>query len=151
MANAVRPDLEEQFDVGNLPRGGDGFTITATSGPADNQVAGGSFKIVVDTENWDNSVGLNSPGQSGDIHDPHYRDLYQLWARGEYFPDLLLSLQSGLRGGEKVYARTPSSRRFREVGQSLQATNFHLNSKFDLFQQDETAPITISWRGCYPS
>jgi penicillin amidase len=86
MATAVRADLEEQFDVGNLPRGGDGFSITATSGPADNQVAGGSFKIVVDTENWDHSVGLNSPGQSGDIHDPHYRDLYQLWARGEYFP-----------------------------------------------------------------
>jgi penicillin amidase len=86
MANAVKPDLEEQFDVGNLPRGGDGFTITATNGPGDNQVAGGSFKIVVDTENWDNSVGLNSPGQSGDIHDRHYRDLYELWARGEYFP-----------------------------------------------------------------
>ena len=86
ITNAVKPDLEEQFDVGNLPRGGDGFTITATNGPGDNQVAGGSFKIVVDTENWDNSVGLNSPGQSGDIHDRHYRDLYELWARGEYFP-----------------------------------------------------------------
>jgi penicillin amidase len=85
MTAAVKPDLQEKFDVGHAPRGGDGLTITATAG-GDNQVAGGSFKIIVDTENWDNSVGLNSPGQSGDINDPHYRDLYGLWARGKYFP-----------------------------------------------------------------
>jgi penicillin amidase len=29
---------------------------------------------------------LNNPGQSGDIRNPHYRDLYELWARGKYFP-----------------------------------------------------------------
>ena len=84
-ATAVRPDLEAQYDVGHAPRGGDSYTITATGG-ADNQGAGGSFKIVMDTENWDNSVGLNNPGQSGDINSPHYRDLYELWSRGKYFP-----------------------------------------------------------------
>ena len=84
-ANAVRPDLEAQYDVGHAPRGGDSYTINATGG-TDNQPAGGSFKIVMDTENWDNSVGLNNPGQSGDIASPHYRDLYELWARGKYFP-----------------------------------------------------------------
>ena len=82
---ALRPDLEAQYDVGHAPRGGDSYTITATGG-ADNQGAGGSFKIVMDTENWDNSVGLNNPGQSGDIDSPHYRDLYELWSRGKYFP-----------------------------------------------------------------
>jgi penicillin amidase len=85
MSDAVRPDLRDKFDVGHFPRGGDSYTITATGG-GDNQNAGGSFKIVVDTENWDNSVGLNNPGQSGDINDPHYHDLYELWARGKYFP-----------------------------------------------------------------
>ncbi len=74
-----------KFDVGDLPRGGDSYTVTATGG-ADNQTSGGSFKIVVDTEDWDSSVGLNNPGQSGDVNDPHYRDLYQFWARGKYFP-----------------------------------------------------------------
>ena len=82
---ALRPDLEAQYDVGHAPRGGDSYTINATGG-TDNQPAGGSFKIVMDTENWDNSVGLNNPGQSGDIASPHYRDLYELWARGKYFP-----------------------------------------------------------------
>ncbi len=86
MSEALAPDLEEKFDVGHAPRGGDAFTVTATAGPGDNQVTGGSFKIVADTEDWDKSVGLNSPGQSGDVDSPHYRDLYALWARGEYFP-----------------------------------------------------------------
>jgi penicillin amidase len=86
MSGALGPDLQEEFDVGHAPRGGDAFTVTATAGPGDNQVTGGSFKIVADTADWDNSVGLNSPGQSGDVDSPHYRDLYALWARGEYFP-----------------------------------------------------------------
>ena len=84
-STAVRPELEEKFDVGQSPRGGDSYTIDATGG-SDNQSAGGSFKIVMDTENWDNSVGLNNPGQSGDIASPHYRDLYNLWSLGKYFP-----------------------------------------------------------------
>jgi len=86
MSGALGSDLQEKFDVGHAPRGGDAFTVTATAGPGDNQITGGSFKIVADTEDWDNSVGLNSPGQSGDVDSPHYRDLYALWARGEYFP-----------------------------------------------------------------
>ncbi|HMF97946.1 MAG TPA: penicillin acylase family protein, partial [Vicinamibacterales bacterium] len=32
------------------------------------------------------SVGLNNPGQSGDPANPHYRDLFELWSRGKYFP-----------------------------------------------------------------
>ena len=40
---------------------------------------------MADTEDWDNSVGMNTPGQSGNPDDPHYRDLFELWARGKYF------------------------------------------------------------------
>jgi penicillin G amidase len=85
LSAALKPDLRVKYDVGALPRGGDSYTVTATGG-GDNQTSGGSFKIVVDTEDWDNSVGLNNPGQSGDVNNPHYRDLYELWARGKYFP-----------------------------------------------------------------
>jgi penicillin amidase len=85
LSSAMSDDLRAKFDVGNLPRGGDGYTVDAT-GNSDNQRSGGSFKIIADTSDWDNSVGLNNPGQSGDVADPHYRDLYQLWARGRYFP-----------------------------------------------------------------
>ncbi len=85
LTDVLTPALRAQFDVGDMPRGGDSYTVTATGG-TDNQASGGSFKIIVDTSDWDNSVGINTPGQSGDIHDPHYRDLYVMWARGKYFP-----------------------------------------------------------------
>jgi penicillin amidase len=29
---------------------------------------------------------LNTPGQSGDPDNPHYRDLFPIWAHGQYFP-----------------------------------------------------------------
>jgi penicillin amidase len=85
LSEVVNAATSAKLTVGPLPRGGDGQTINAT-GNGDNQVSGGSFKIVVDTEDWDNSVGMNTPGQSGNPDDPHYRDLFELWARGKYFP-----------------------------------------------------------------
>ena len=85
LSAALKPELRAKFNVGSLPRGGDSYTVTATGG-GDNQTSGGSFKIIVDTGDWDNSVGLNNPGQSGDVNSPHYRDVYELWARGKYFP-----------------------------------------------------------------
>jgi penicillin amidase len=84
LSDAVNAETRARLSVGPLPRGGDGSTISAT-GNGDNQTAGGSFKIIADTENWDNSVGINTPGQSGNPDDPHYRDLFDLWARGQYF------------------------------------------------------------------
>jgi penicillin amidase len=47
---------------------------------------GPSFRMVVDVGSWDDSVAMNSPGQSGDPSSPHYRDLFDAWARDETFP-----------------------------------------------------------------
>ena len=85
LSEAVNAATQAKLSVGPLPRGGDGSTVSATGG-ADNQGSGGSLKIVADAEDWDNSVALNTPGQSGDPDSPHYRDLFGLWARGQYFP-----------------------------------------------------------------
>ncbi len=85
MSAAVSPEIRRQLDVGPLPRGGYAGTVHNT-GSGDNQTSGASFMIITDTENWDNSVGLNSPGQSGDPANPHYRDLFALWAGDRYFP-----------------------------------------------------------------
>ncbi len=85
LANAVNTETRARLNVGSFPRGGDGSTVSAT-GNMDNQTSGGSFKMIADTGDWDNSVGLNTPGQAGDPADPHYRDLFDLWARGRYFP-----------------------------------------------------------------
>jgi penicillin amidase len=44
--------------------------------------------MVVDVGEWDNSVWINTPGQSGDPRSVHYGDLAALWAKGEYVPML---------------------------------------------------------------
>jgi penicillin amidase len=50
------------------------------------QTGGATFRIVVDVGNWDGSLVMNSPGQSGDPDSPHYADLFEPWSRGEAFP-----------------------------------------------------------------
>ncbi|MFC1508240.1 penicillin acylase family protein [Candidatus Omnitrophota bacterium] len=85
LSKAVNEELRKKLNVGPLPRGGNIYTVGNT-GRADNQTSGASFKIIVDTEDWDNSVGMNAPGQSGNPDNPHYRDLFELWARDKYFP-----------------------------------------------------------------
>jgi penicillin amidase len=87
MSSAVSADVRARLDVGPAPRGGYGNTPNAT-GNGDNQTSGASFRIVADLSDWDNSVGTNTPGQSGDPASPHYRDLFPLWAQGRYFPVL---------------------------------------------------------------
>ncbi len=111
LSNAVNDATRAKLQVGPLPRGGDGTTVSAT-GNGDNQTSGGSLKIIADTEDWDNSVGLNTPGQSGDPDSPHYRDLFQLWAQGQYFPVAY--------SRKKVDSVTESVTRLAPVGTSTQ-------------------------------
>jgi penicillin amidase len=85
LSDVVRTDLRMKFDLGPLPRGGYGHTVNSTS-DNDNQTTGASFRIIADTGDWDRSLGTNTPGQSGDPASPHYRDLFEPWAAGKYFP-----------------------------------------------------------------
>jgi penicillin amidase len=85
LAGAVNDATRAKLNVGPAPRGGDSYTVSATGG-GDNQTSGGSFKIIADTEDWDNTIGQNNPGQSGNPDSPHYRDLFEMWAQGKYFP-----------------------------------------------------------------
>lgn len=85
LTDAVSDEIRLELNVGPLPRGGDSYTVGSTGG-GDNQTSGASFRIIVNTGDWDTSVGSNNPGQSGDPDSPHYSDLFQLWARDKYFP-----------------------------------------------------------------
>ena len=51
-----------------------------------NVIGGASVRMVLDVGDWDNSRVINTPGQSGDPLSPHYRDLFPLWAAGQYVP-----------------------------------------------------------------
>ncbi|MGW8380882.1 penicillin acylase family protein [Streptomyces sp. ODS28] len=79
--------VPEWAGVGPAPRGGSGDTVSATAYAADfRQFAGASFRLVIDVGAWDESLAINSPGQSGDPRSPHYRDLFGTWAEDGAFP-----------------------------------------------------------------
>jgi penicillin amidase len=82
---AVNDELRAKLNAGPLPRGGNSYTVNNTSSGY-NQTSGASFRIIADLSDWDNSLGTNNPGQSGNPNNPHYADLFEMWARGEYFP-----------------------------------------------------------------
>lgn len=50
------------------------------------QVLGASFRTVIDVGAWDESIAINTPGQSGDLRSAHYADLYAIWLGDDYFP-----------------------------------------------------------------
>ena len=85
LQNIADTILQKKLTVGPFPRGGNGFTPGST-GDADNQASGASFRFVTDTGNWDDALMINTPGQSGDPSSPFYRNLFPLWASDQYFP-----------------------------------------------------------------
>jgi penicillin amidase len=76
------------MDLDPLARPGDGFTVCATTYPGNNyeQTHGASFREVLDVGNWDDSKGINVPGESAQPGSPHYDDLLAIWIEGHYFP-----------------------------------------------------------------
>lgn len=85
LSPAVNVQLQSVLNVGPVPRGGNSYTVNNT-GSSDNQRTGASFRILVDTRDWDASLGMNSPGQAGDPSSPFYKDLFPLWADDGMFP-----------------------------------------------------------------
>ncbi|MFC0217766.1 penicillin acylase family protein [Pseudochelatococcus lubricantis] len=47
---------------------------------------GPSVRMIIDVGGWDNSLFVNTPGQSGLPGSPHYGDLATAWRDGEYYP-----------------------------------------------------------------
>jgi penicillin amidase len=45
---------------------------------------GWATSLILDAADWDRSVGMNAPGQSGAATSPHFADMARLWAEGNY-------------------------------------------------------------------
>ena len=104
---AVRGELSR---LGPQPRGGCGDTVgcTAYGSAGFAQTAGASLRMVLAVGDWDNCVGMNSPGQAGDPASSHYADLYAAWARDESIP-LLYSRQRIEAVAEQRILLTPDA------------------------------------------
>lgn len=84
---SMGPSYEKAFNLGPLPRAGDGLTPNANSHNARfEHIAGASYREVFDLADWDRGVATSVPGQSGQPGSPHYADLLPLWSEGRYFP-----------------------------------------------------------------
>jgi penicillin amidase len=100
--------IAEMKNVGPLPKGGSGSTPMAAGYRASDfrVTSGASFRMVADVGNWDASVCINAPGQSGDPRSAHYDDLAPKWAAGEYVP-LLYSRQAVDEAAETIVKLSP--------------------------------------------
>lgn len=85
LAHLIDSNTRKKLNLSSLPRGGNGYTVGST-GSAENQSSGASFRVLMDTKNWDNTLMINTPGQSGDYKSPFYSNLFSLWANDGYFP-----------------------------------------------------------------
>jgi penicillin amidase len=85
LSEAVNEGIRNTLDLGPEPRGGNNNTVNKTSSGF-NQTSGASFRIIANIEDWDTSLGTNSPGQSGNPDSAHYSDLFRMWLKGKYFP-----------------------------------------------------------------
>ncbi len=85
LSDLVDKAMQQKINFGPVARGGYGETVNATANGL-NQTHGASFRILVDTEDWDKTLGINSPGQAGNPDSPHYGDLFPIWAENGYFP-----------------------------------------------------------------
>jgi len=87
-SHSLAPRLGAEWTtMKRLERAGSGDTVHSTAYDSSfMQTAGASFRIVVDVGDWDSSVAINAPGQSGRPGDKHWDDLYEAWASDESFP-----------------------------------------------------------------
>jgi len=85
LSDVVNKATQTKLNLGPLARGGNSYTPGATGGKL-RQSHGASFRILVSTGNWDTALGTNSPGQSGNPDSPFYSNLFESWAKDEYFP-----------------------------------------------------------------
>ena len=83
------PDLAPLFTAGEVEVGGDEQTVSQglfEPGWSYEAVVVPSWRGILDPSEWDASVGTHTVGQSGHPASPHFADLLELWAAGEYHP-----------------------------------------------------------------
>lgn len=107
------PDLaiagrEDARDIGPLPIGGSGSTPMAAGnrGAALTVGHGASVRMVLDVGAWDNSLIVNTPGQSADANSPHYRDMFPRWAAGQMVP-FRWTRAAVMQDAERIIRATP--------------------------------------------
>ncbi len=104
------PQLRAQMTIGPVATPGSASTPRAQSYRASDfgVTAGASVRFVIDVGAWDNSMMINTPGQSADLGSRHYRDLFPIWAEGGYVP-LAFSREAVDRVASRIIKLAPAN------------------------------------------
>jgi penicillin amidase len=81
----VDEKTQKLLNLGPLPRGGNAYTPGST-GSDYQQRSGASFRMIINTGDWDAAIATNGPGQSGNPASPFYNNLFEPWSQDQYFP-----------------------------------------------------------------
>lgn len=84
LSAAVSSEWREKLDAGPVARGGYSYSPSANA-YGDNNTTGASLRILVDTGDWEATLGINTPGHSGDPESPYYKHFLDTWAKDGYF------------------------------------------------------------------
>jgi len=85
LSDAADEATRKKLDVGPTPRKGSGSTPGAT-GNGDLQTHGASFRVIIDTKDFDHALFNNAPGQSGNPESKFYHNLFESWAADKLLP-----------------------------------------------------------------
>jgi len=102
------PLLERIFNGKRVAVPGDQFTVN-TGRYFDQQYEvefGTVLRMIIDLSDWDNSLAINSTGQSEHLFHPHRGDQISLWQNVEYRP-MLFSREAVEKNAEAVLTLTP--------------------------------------------
>jgi penicillin amidase len=110
VATLADAELQSQMSLPPVPLGGSDTTPHAASfyPPEFAVLSGASVRLVLDVGDWDKSVAINAPGQSGDPSSAHYGDLLRPWSTGDYVP-LLFTRSAIDQAAESVITLEPKN------------------------------------------
>jgi len=97
--------VEKLFNRGPFPTAGGGSIVNATNwNAAESYIANWlpSMRMIIDVAEWDNSVSIHTPGQSGHAFHRHYDDMIKLWNNFEYHPMLWQRENVAQNGSDKL-------------------------------------------------
>jgi penicillin G amidase len=101
-----------------IPGSEDSPRAAAFDAPDFSVVAGASVRMVIDVGDWDRSVTINAPGQSGNPASAHYGDLLAPWTKGAYVP-LLYSRSAIEHATERTLMLRPVVRTGTQAGNTV--------------------------------
>lgn len=101
--------LEKLFNSNEIGIPGSRYTVNGSfywwTDPF-NVVLGPTQRMILDLSNWDNSLAVNSTGQSEHLFHPHREDQISLWQNREYRP-MLFTREAVEENAESVLMLTP--------------------------------------------